>query len=455
MILSRLTTWIICAALLISFLFTGVRVWQSGSGLALLLFPLQWALIVMCLYTFLPAVIALAVRNRRLKQLTTNHSKRYFLLLIPAHNEAEVLPQLLESIAVLDYPKEYFQTLLVADNCTDQTAQIGSAAGIKVYERFSNGPSDKTQALKAASEFIQSNLSLPPGCFVVILDADGVLPPDYLLELDLAIAQHTDPKAIQTNRAVLNKDTSRVATLDAASEALRQRLQSQVRETLGLENSLYGLGSAFRADIFHWLTTEDQLVYADDKAWKAHLTQRGIPILHARKAMLFYQTATQQGNFARQRLRWVSGHYDMIRRFFLPVLGTAIRNGNASALDFAATIITLPRSFLLFLSVSFCAIAVVWPQLSIVPWQIWCGLMLCFPLYAALGLSFISAKPQQYAYLFGGLTMVSSVVLSNMRRLLRVGESQWVVHRAEAKSPEVKAPCRVQTEERTFAEGDH
>ena len=52
-----------------------------------------------------------------------------FAILVPAHNEAALLPLLLESVHNNDYPKELYEVFVVADNCTDSTAEIGRGLG--------------------------------------------------------------------------------------------------------------------------------------------------------------------------------------------------------------------------------------------------------------------------------------------------------------------------------------
>ena len=57
-----------------------------------------------------------------------------FILLIPAHNEERLLPKLLASTRRLSYPAARFRTVVVADNCTDQTALIARRAGAVCLE---------------------------------------------------------------------------------------------------------------------------------------------------------------------------------------------------------------------------------------------------------------------------------------------------------------------------------
>lgn len=57
-----------------------------------------------------------------------------FLILVPAHNEAAVIADMVHNLASLDYPSELYDFYIIADNCTDDTAQIARSLGAKVIE---------------------------------------------------------------------------------------------------------------------------------------------------------------------------------------------------------------------------------------------------------------------------------------------------------------------------------
>src|SRR5690349_15169009 len=60
-----------------------------------------------------------------------------FAILIPAHNEEAILHNLLKSLSALTYPKDQYTVYVVADNCSDRTAEIVRASGwVRIYERF-------------------------------------------------------------------------------------------------------------------------------------------------------------------------------------------------------------------------------------------------------------------------------------------------------------------------------
>ena len=63
--------------------------------------------------------------------------KNKFALLIAAHNEEVVIGSLIESMLQINYPKELYDVFVIADNCTDNTAEIARGYGVNVCERSS------------------------------------------------------------------------------------------------------------------------------------------------------------------------------------------------------------------------------------------------------------------------------------------------------------------------------
>ena len=69
------------------------------------------------------------------------------MAIIPAHNEEAVVANLVESLKHQDYPKELYDIYVIADNCTDKTAEVARKAGAIVYERFDETKKTKGFAL--------------------------------------------------------------------------------------------------------------------------------------------------------------------------------------------------------------------------------------------------------------------------------------------------------------------
>ena len=118
-------------------------------------------------YLFLPLI-------KKSRPHTAPRLHRYAIL-IAARNEEAVLPHLLESIRNQDYPPELITTYVVADNCTDRTAEVARKAGARVFSRFSRTEIGKGYALNFLLNQIDHNDDLDSFDAFLIFDADNLL----------------------------------------------------------------------------------------------------------------------------------------------------------------------------------------------------------------------------------------------------------------------------------------
>ena len=107
-------------------------------------------------------------------------------IVIAARNESKVIPNLIKSIQAQDYPKDLLKVFVIADNCTDDTAQICRDMGCVVVERQDDQHVGKGFALhyfftKLHTE--EEYADLVPEAYIVI-DADNVLKPNYVTEMN-------------------------------------------------------------------------------------------------------------------------------------------------------------------------------------------------------------------------------------------------------------------------------
>ena len=94
---------------------------------------LVWALSIYWAYQVVISFCSLI--KLKDKPLLTNKNHK-FMAIIPAHNEENVVANLVKSLKAQNYPKELFDIYVIADNCTDNTAEIARNAGAIEYERF-------------------------------------------------------------------------------------------------------------------------------------------------------------------------------------------------------------------------------------------------------------------------------------------------------------------------------
>ena len=97
----------------------------------LVMIPVQIFILLFTLYFFFIGFCCLWHRKEE-KFLTP---EKTFAVVVAAHNEEAVIGQLIENLHRLDYPKELYDIYVIADNCTDRTAEIAGDEGAIVFVR--------------------------------------------------------------------------------------------------------------------------------------------------------------------------------------------------------------------------------------------------------------------------------------------------------------------------------
>jgi cellulose synthase/poly-beta-1,6-N-acetylglucosamine synthase-like glycosyltransferase len=87
------------------------------------------------------------IKKKEDSALKTAPAKR-FALIIAAHNEECVIANIIESLKMQSYPKNLYDIFVVADNCTDKTAEISEKHGANIYRRINEVQRGKGFALE-------------------------------------------------------------------------------------------------------------------------------------------------------------------------------------------------------------------------------------------------------------------------------------------------------------------
>ena len=109
----------------------------SGILLVLLLFPLGYLLLLA-----LSAIRSASRPDTRGRSPSTR-----FMIMIPAHNEVNVIKATVSRLLALDYPAHLFSIHILADHCSDNTAEVARQAGAVVHERNEGPRTGKGAAL--------------------------------------------------------------------------------------------------------------------------------------------------------------------------------------------------------------------------------------------------------------------------------------------------------------------
>ena len=123
------------------------------------------------------------------KQVSPARKHHSYGIVISARNEAGVIGNLIQSIKGQSYPAELIDIYVVADNCTDNTAEVARQFGAIVYERFNNQLVGKGYALDWLFRMIKENHREKEYDAYIIFDADNVIAPTFVEEMNKVFDQ--------------------------------------------------------------------------------------------------------------------------------------------------------------------------------------------------------------------------------------------------------------------------
>jgi cellulose synthase/poly-beta-1,6-N-acetylglucosamine synthase-like glycosyltransferase len=274
--------------------------------------------------------LALASLYYRERVPGTDHQVR-FLVLIPAYNEERVIGRCLQ--AINDDRREHDSVLVVADRCTDGTADIARSFGATVLERRPDEKPGRAAARQAGLEVARD----VEWDAVVMLDADSVIEPGFFGSCERALA--AGAPAVQA-RSESRGGGGLGAEASLAAFALQGITIPRGRERLGLSVRLRGTGMALRRDVA--LAHRFRAPASEDLVFTLDLLLDGIRCAHVESARLHSDGAPDWGVFGGQKVRYEAGRMSAARAYVRPLLGRAISVRDAACLEAAWFLATLP-----------------------------------------------------------------------------------------------------------------
>lgn len=283
-----------------------VDLWHAGA-LLLSILVATLAVATALLATYLSILLVAACVGRRASAPVANRDSR-FAILVPAHNEELLLARLLDSLLAQDYPTDRLDVFVVADNCTDRTAEIARSLGAFTYEREDRSDIGKGFALRWLLRLVQANHQ--PYDAYIVFDADSVVRSGFLSSMDGRLQRGAH--VIQGYYSVLNASESPLSMLRYAALASLHFLRPMGREALGLSCGLKGNGMCFRAEVLNQLDWQ-WFTLAEDVELHLALVRAGLRVEFAPEAQVDADMPVSFGQASSQNERWERGRLQMLR----------------------------------------------------------------------------------------------------------------------------------------------
>ena len=260
-----------------------------------------------------------------------------FLILYPAYKEDKVIINAVKQFLLQNYPKELYSIIVISDHMQPETNEQLIKLPITLLQPTFE-KSSKAKAMQFAIENVNTKFDN-----VVILDADNVVRPEFLSQLNILCSVYD---AIQCHRCAKNANND-VAVLDGASEEINNTIFRKAHNRLGLSSALIGSGMCFKYDLFKDIVFK-LTTAGEDREMEALLLHQGVFIKYAPDIHVFDEKVSNQDNFQRQRMRWMTAQ---IQSLFsqLPKVPKELLHGNINFVDKTIQQALIPRSILIVL----------------------------------------------------------------------------------------------------------
>jgi cellulose synthase/poly-beta-1,6-N-acetylglucosamine synthase-like glycosyltransferase len=298
---------------------------------------LDWVLVALGTPVFACAayLLLLTLLSARLPTPRPAPPKTRFRIVIPAHDESSGIGSTVENLRALDYPRDLFEILVIADNCTDDTADRARGAGADVLERNDSTLRGKGYALKYAFEQLPETVDA-----VVVIDADTVASPNLLSAFAARIDQGA--KAAQADYAVRNAHAAWRTRLMAIAFGAFHIVRSRARERMGVSAGLRGNGMCFTASVLREVP-HDAFSIVEDVEYGIRLGEAGHRVFYVDEAHVYGEMVSSAKSARSQRERWEGGRAALVRRHASNLLKRGLA-GNGLLLDLAVDVLVPPLS---------------------------------------------------------------------------------------------------------------
>ena len=300
-------------------------------------------------------------------------------VIMPAHNEADVIVETLATLTPQLLPQD--RLIVVADNCTDETAQLARKAGATVLERNDDARRGKGYALDCGLRFIAA----APPTAVVMVDAD--------CEFRKGSIRTLASEAIASQRPVQGVyliDRPAQPSLKEAVSAFAFKVKNLVRPLglayLGMPCLLTGTGMAFPWSVITTIDLASGSIVEDMKLG-FDLAIAGAPPAICSNVTVVGPLPPSDDDAKTQRTRWEHGHLQLISHYGPRLFGQAIGQGRLDLWAIALDLLIPPLSLLVTLWLGTTLFVTVAGGLL----GIWLPALICFVAGLALAGAIIAA----------------------------------------------------------------
>jgi len=226
-------------------------------------------------------------------------------IIVPAHDEAEGIGRTVDNLLAIARQDGQAEVCVIADNCSDATAEVARAHGARVLERFNPGRRGKGYAL----DFAFCTLAEEDFLAYVVIDADTLAEANLLQVLRGHFGQGA--LAVQSRYTVLNADQSPRTRLSELALCAFNCLRPRGRHALGWSAGIFGNGFALHRSVLERVPYTATSV-VEDLEYHLRLIDAGIRVHFADETIVRGDMPVAAAGQKTQRARWEGGRIRML-----------------------------------------------------------------------------------------------------------------------------------------------
>ena len=265
-------------------------------------------LIFMAVYTaYMQIAFKHRVRKQRKHPVEKNYNYQPFIsIMIPAHNEENVIEQTVENISSIDYPN--YEIIVIDDRSTDNTYNVLE----RLAQKYPNLKyfSRTKDAFPGKSAVLNDALKIAKGDAILVFDADARVKPDFIKELVPAL-EPEQIGAVQARKVIINREQNLLTRCQDNEMAVDTHFQVG-RDSVKGAVELRGNGELIKREALEDVGGWNIYTITDDLDLSTRLQIKGWDVRFCPEVCVYEEGVLSYIPLLKQRRRWIEGS---IRRY--------------------------------------------------------------------------------------------------------------------------------------------
>lgn len=307
------------------------------------------------LYQFLYIIYSLIHRKAPvLKDAEKNHR---YAIYISARNEQDVIGELLDSLNNQDYPKDLYDMYVVADNCTDHTAETARNHGAVVFERFNDEEKGKGYALNYLYHCVCAFKRKGYYDACIVFDADNIVDKNFLKEINKSF-DTGKYDALTTYRNSKNFGENWLTAAYSIWFMHEARHLNYIRCSLGSNCMISGTGFLVSDKVMQENEGWPFYLLTEDIQFSVQSALSNTRIGYCDSAILYDEQPASWKQAWNQRLRWAKGFYQIDARYIVSLVKGIFNGRGSQKMSCYDVLMTVAPCSLLTIGMIFLAVSI-------------------------------------------------------------------------------------------------